>query len=114
MNEMNGAAVPEKPPEQHQADPAGAAVKQATDVIEGYVKQVVGTSIRGMLVSVQGMPPDVFLAIVAKVTGNLCAGAIQGDVAVIASIRKKFQDSFSEGVRKAPLLMSGQIPSPPG
>jgi hypothetical protein len=115
MNEHNGAAaVPD-------ADPAATIQAKAQAVLDAAVRQVLGTVIRGLLVSAPGTQPHVLLNTIARVTGALCAGAVQADLQVLFQLRKGFKDAFDEGVKSIkpqapPAPMPTQRPShmPPG
>jgi hypothetical protein len=79
--------------------------------IEPIVRQVVGTVIRGMLVSCPGVPPHVLLNSIAKQTGSLLAGAFTADLATVLSMRKGLKDSFGNGVAKEKIVQP-PLPQP--
>ncbi len=82
------------------------------------LRQVIGTMIRGLLVSAPGIAPHVLLSAIAWECGNLVAGAVQGDLSTILQLRKSFKNSFDDGVAKAqittpPMPRPEQMTSPP-
>lgn len=76
------------------------------------VGQVIGTMIRGLLVSAPGVPPHVLLHAIAWQTGNMLASTIQADLSTLLSMRKSFKEAFHDGVTKAKIVPP-PLPGPP-
>lgn len=113
---MNGTKLPNEDDAQAGAptnqDATAAAKGRA--VLDAQVTQIVGVVIRGILVSSPGVPGHEVLASVARVTGTLTAGALQGDLQALLTIRKSLKDAFGEGMQKAPLIQpANQQPAAP-
>lgn len=96
MSEMNGHDTPPLSADQQQQ-------MQSLNDLNAPIRQVVGTMIRGLLVSCPGVPPHVILSVVAWQTGNLIADAMVADLKTQFELRKTFKDSFHDGVKQAPL-----------
>jgi hypothetical protein len=97
-NGVNLDAPPEAAPSQPiSPEAATSAIEQQLDPV---VRQVVGTVIRGLLVSAPGVPPHLLLNSIARQTGSLLAGAITADLATVLSMRKGFKDAFGNGVAR--------------
>ena len=79
----------------------GAKINAALKGLDQPIRQVIGTMMRGLMVSAPGVPPHVLLNAIAWQTGNLMAGAIQGDLATVLSLRKGFKDAFADGISKS-------------
>ena len=88
---------------------AAAALKQ----IEPVIRQCVGNTLRGLLVSCPGYPPHIIINAIAWQTGNLLAGAFQADLQTAFALRKALNDAFGDGVKKAP-IQPPQLGSQPG
>src|SRR5277367_219390 len=71
--------------------------------LDPILTTVLGTMIRGLLVSVPGVRQDLLLSMVAFRTGALLAACFQGDLATLLTIRKNLKDGFDKGVKSAPL-----------
>lgn len=91
----NGAAPAE--------DPRAVAHQQLRQIQEP-VRMVVGTTIRGLLVSVPGVPADVLLNAIAWQVGNLLGSSLEGDLAVMLRLRNGFKAAFEDGVNKAKIV----------
>lgn len=92
------------------------AAQRARDLLDAQVRLIVGTVIRGLLVSAPGVQPVDLLNSICRETGNLVAGAVNGDIAAVLNIRSGFKKNFEFGVKKAPLLQqqTGIPPRPVG
>ena len=86
-----------------------AATAEQFAALAPPVRQVIGTVLRGLLVSAPGIPPHIIMSVVAWQAGNLMAEALQADIATAIQLRKLFNDSFADGVRKAKIVQ----PPPP-
>ena len=112
---MNGNDTP--PAAAAQPVPTSEQVGQTNALlatISPAVKAVVGTMIRGLMVSFPGVPPHVVLTMLSFETANFIGQALQGDIAMIAGIRKGYKEAFEEGLRKAPIVppsKSGDMPT---
>jgi hypothetical protein len=100
-------------PDVGSAEQAAIAVSKVEAAIEPAVRQVVGTVLRGILVSAPGVPAHMLLNAVARVTGNLLADSLAGDLQTLLRLRKGFKDAFAEGVQAAkPRPAPEQPPAP--
>jgi hypothetical protein len=115
---INGSKLPPTPEQLAQQGPSMeqlAATTAQLEALAGPVRQVIGTFMRGLLVSAPGFPPHIVLSVVAWQTGNLMAEAMQADIASAVQLRKMFMDSFSDGVRKAKMVQPlGSVTLPMG
>ncbi len=91
---------------------AEAALSQVEKMIDPVVRQVVGTVVRGLLVSAPGVPPHVLLNAIARQTGSLLAGAVTADLATVLSLRKGFKDAFAAGVQNEKITQN-PVPQAP-
>lgn len=108
---VNGAPVEDLP---SIAEPAAAAQPafsqtKAEETLDVQIKQLVGCTMRGIMASAPGIPPHLVLESIARVTGQLLAGAIQADLSTHFIARKAFKDNFVKGIGSAPM---GQMPAP--
>lgn len=98
MNETNGIEA--------LAPDSGAAAK-ARAVIDAQIRQIIGTLVRGILVSAPGVPAHEVLNSISRVTGGLVAESIVADLATQFQLRKGFKDSFDDGVKGTPMKQPG-------
>jgi len=70
-------------------------------------------TLSGLLASFQGIPPHAVLSMAALQAGHFMGQAIVGELATVIQIRKGFNDSFAEGVRKTPPNVQPMAPRPP-
>jgi len=105
---MNDTA--EKSPDPQLNAPMRAPTAQ--EIIESQVRQVIGITLRGLLVSAPGIQPHVLLNAISRQTGALIASVIEADLSTVVNLRKGFQDAFLEGVRTVPLMKAP--PDAPG
>ena len=77
------------------------------------IRVVVQTAIRGLLVSCPGADPATIMNLTAFEAANFMGQALQGDLAVLAAVRKGIQSAFEEGLRKAPLIQPRSNWTPP-
>ncbi len=106
MNQKNGQQVH---PTQEQVAAADAALQRIRPIIQGAVHPM----IRGILMSCQGIPPNIVASSIAFEVGNFMAQVFQGDIGTLTAIRAGLRDAFEEGVRKAPLLQPASNWQPP-
>ena len=90
----------------------GSAAQKAEAVLDAYLSQVVGTMLRGILVSTSGFAPDVLVRSVGRVSGRLCASSLQADLVTTMNFRKALKDAFADGVAQAPPPNSGLVGQP--
>ena len=100
----NGEPTPEQLARQGPTMEQAAAATAHWQALSPPVRQVLGTMIRGLLVSAPGIAPHVILSVVAWQAGNLIGEALNADIASAIQLRKMFIDSFSDGVRKAKIV----------
>jgi hypothetical protein len=105
-----GEPTPEQLAQQGPSMEQLAATTAQFQALAEPVRQVVGTVLRGLLVSAPGFPPHVVMSVIAWQTGNLMADALQADIATAVTLRKLFMDLFCDGVRKAKIVHA----PPPG
>lgn len=105
MSDMNGSAA--HPPETD----TGAAAK-ARAVLDAQIRQIIGTVVRGILVSAPGVPAHEVLNSISRVTGALVSEAVIADLAGHFQLRKGFKDAFHDGVKAAPMQQPGAQPPP--
>jgi hypothetical protein len=96
------------PPQPITPEAAASAIEQQLDPV---VRQVIGTMIRGLLVSAPGIQPHILLNSIARQTGSLLAGAVTSDLATVLTLRKGMKDAFGNGVAKEKIT---QPPIPQG
>ena len=77
------------------------------------IRIAVQTTIRGLLVSCPGADPATIMNIVSYEAANFMGQALQGDLAVLAAVRRGIQSAFEEGLRKAPLIQPRSNWTPP-
>jgi len=106
MAEGNGEPAGAFTPEQL------ATLANQLDALGGPVRQVVGTVLRGLLVSAPGVAPHVLLNVVAWQTGNLLAGAIQAELTTHFELRKGFKEAFADGIQKSKMSQPAAGPMP--
>jgi hypothetical protein len=101
----NGAeSLPEL--EAERIAPAGQTeVDKAHALIDERIRAPLGVMIRGLLVSLSGIPPHEILNSIARVTGKMEAEAIMADMATHFSMRKGFKEAFAKGISQAPMNM---------
>lgn len=107
---MNGQAPPAVTAEQ-------GAIEKARDVLDAQVNTVLQVVVRGILTGLPGIAAQEALNSVARVSGQLLAGTLSGDIQAVTMIRKGIRDSFDAGVRKVPLVQApagGQQRPPQG
>src|ERR1700719_752994 len=95
MNGKDAAVAQGEAPDQSTVAARG---KAALDV---QVGPILGTMIRGLLVSAQGIPAHMILESIARVTGGLLADSIAGDLGPVLKLRAGFKEAFDEGVRSS-------------
>jgi hypothetical protein len=78
--------------------------------VQEGINPIIGTMIRGLIVSAPGVPTHVLLNMIAWTTGNFLASALQADITTLIQMRKGFKDCFDDGIRKAKMV---QPPMPP-
>jgi hypothetical protein len=107
----NGAQAEEKLPglsaeelaaTEPKPDLAGA-IQRAENLLDAQVKQIMGVTIRGLLVSSPGVPPDALLRSVARTTAQLMGDAITGDLVPVMKVRETIRDAFAQSLKKAPI-----------
>ena len=111
-NDMNGAGPLDELPRALQPMP----IDQMIALLDPAVSQVIGTMVRGLLVSAPGCPPHIILNLIAWKTGHFLADAVKADLSALLMLRKGIKEAFDDGIRKtpmshieAPLLASGRI-----
>lgn len=107
MEETAERLVERHGPGENGADVAQAQVEQKqVALIQAQVRQVLGITIRGLMVSAPGVPAHVLLGAICHETGNLCAGAVSGMLGAVMEARRGMKDAFDAGVKKAPMLQA--------
>lgn len=97
--------------------PTPEQVAQADAMLNRVTPQlraVVGTMIRGLMMSFPGVAPHAILTMICFETANFAGQALQGDIAMMSGIRKGYRDAFEEGLRKAPIVAAskpGEMPT---
>jgi hypothetical protein len=104
VNGSNPMPTPEQLAQQGPSIEQLAATTAQLEALSGPVRQVIGTVMRGLLVSAPGYAPHIVMSVIAWQAGNIMAEAMQADIASSIQLRKLFMDSFSDGVRKAKLV----------
>ena len=77
------------------------------------IRAVVGTMVRGLMVSLPGVAPPAILQMLCYEVANCVGQALQGDLTTLASIRKGYREAFEEGLRKAPIVQTPPAGSMP-
>lgn len=100
----NGQPSPEQLAKQGPTPEMLVATAAQIEALTPGVKQVVGTMMRGLMVSAPGVPPHLLLSVFCWQCGNLCGEALVGDIASMIEIRNTFRESFLDGLQKAKLV----------
>jgi hypothetical protein len=109
MNEHVNGKAPEGPTSEQVA-----AVDAQLAKISPVIKAAVHTTIRGLIVGGGGIPPHVIMSAICFETANFLGNAVQGELSIMAQIRKALRDAFEEGMRKAPIIPPvGEMQAPP-
>lgn len=112
MNEPAKAEVNGNMPQGYAAmSPEMNATMALVQQLNGPVRHVVGVMVQGMLTTAPGVPSHVILNVICWQLGNIVGEALQGDMATLFSLRKAFQENFSDGVKKAKMVMPGGPPA---
>lgn len=123
MQKMNGKPAPPAADNPHELPPNVtpeqlAAAARAQMAINDGVSKVVGTMIRGLMVSFPGVPEHIICQVVAHHTAFTLASIWSGDLGSVLGIRKDLKAAFDEGMHKAPLGATpadiSNLPPPPG
>src|ERR1700682_4469150 len=88
-----------------------AASTEAIQKLEAPLRQVIGTMMRGLLVSTPGVAPHVVLNAICWQVGHLAAEVIQADLKTTFEIRRSFKASFDAGVGKARVVQPMAAPA---
>lgn len=99
------------------AGPTPEQVAQAAALlqqVEGPMRAVVGTVLRGLLISFPGIPPHVILNSFCHVAGFMAASSVQADLATLFAIRGGFKEAFAEGVQQAKMVTPPLTQPAPG
>ena len=107
-NDMNGAGPLDELPRALQPMP----IDQMIALLDPAVSQVIGTMVRGLLVSAPGCPPHIILNLIAWKTGHFLADAVKADLSALLMLRKGIKEAFDDGIRKTPMHMEAS-PMPP-
>jgi hypothetical protein len=105
---MNGAGPPDDLPRAPQQMP----IERMIALLDPAVSQVIGTMVRGLLVSAPGCPPHVILNLIAWKTGHFLADAVKADLSALLMLRKGIKDAFDDGIKKTPMSHI-EAPMPP-
>lgn len=91
------------------AQPGGQAM---VDQLTPMIRAAVHTTMRGLMTGFPGVPPHVVLAMTCFETGFFAGQALGGDIASVVQIRKMMNNSFADGVKRAPMqaLKSDWVP----
>lgn len=92
---------------------AASKITAELQVIEPIAKIGVSLLINGMTTATRGIDVATTLNSIAWQVGNQLANALEGDAIVLMQLRKGFQESFADGIQKAPIRQKGII-TPPG
>lgn len=84
--------------------PPDKAMTMLEQQVDPIVRQIVGNTIRGLLVSCPGVPPHILLNSIARQTGSLLAGAFTADLATTLSMRKGLKDAFGNAIAKEKIV----------
>lgn len=104
----NGAPPTEALPH---APGAAPTIEQAVTQLDPLLTAIIGTMIRGILVSAPGLPAHLLMSMIALKAGSTLASAVQADLTTLLTIRKNLKDAFDKGVKSAPMSQpAGQMP----
>lgn len=99
MSEINGAQIQ---PEAKQDD--FMALNAQAKALQGPVRIVMGTVIRGLLVSAPGIQPAMVLNVIAWTAGHILASSLKGDLATLLQIRTALKKAFEEGIKSVSVV----------
>jgi hypothetical protein len=116
VDEPDTEELPSLPPEP--ADQIAAPPRMLTpaEAIEASIAQVVGVTVRGLMVSCSGVPAGFVLQKIAFACGKLLAVSIQGNpLEATVKARSDFKKAFEDGMAKVSVLqMGGAMQPQPG
>ena len=102
---VNGTTSGTDKPQDRPASP-----RRIEDVIDPQVRQVVGVTVRGLLVSAPGVPPAELVKSIARQTGYALANSINGDLQAVLKLRREFKDAFDKGVSDVKIVPPMNMP----
>ena len=73
-------------------------------MLEAYMTPIFQCVVRGMLVSLSNVPPQVVICTVARTMGWLLGGALQGPLTDVLKMRKMIKDEFDNGMKAAKIM----------
>lgn len=69
------------------------------------VRTVVGVTVRGLLMSLQDVPPEVAANMIAWQLGHHLGEAFEGDIGTLLTLRRSFKEQFEQGLASAKMSM---------
>lgn len=93
---------------------AMAAITASMQQSEQMLRAVIGVTLRGLVSSSPGVPPQVLMAAIAWQVGNQMAEALAGELSALFVLRKGFIEAFTDGVQKAKIIQpppAGAVPA---
>ena len=76
--------------------------------LDAQIRQLLGIMFRGVLVSSPGIPPEALVFSIARVTGELTALMLSGDLSATLRFRSMIKEQFTNAVARQP------VTPPPG
>lgn len=97
---VNGHAAPEQPTPQEQ-------MLRAQAQLDALLEPILGTTINGTLVTVQGLAPEQLAKAIARVTGKILGRIVQqGPLVSVLQVRSAMKEDFGKGI-------DATVPVPP-
>jgi len=82
-----------------------AAINNLNEMVAKPVRIVMGTMVRGLLISSPGVQPHIVMNAIAWQIGNMLASSIQSDnLPALLQLRKGFTDAFNDGMAKGKII----------
>lgn len=95
MGEMNGNVPQTQQPAQQ--------APSLDDQLDAQIRQVLGITCRGILVSAPGIGPDKVVCSIARVVAEVIGNSIVGDLSPVLMIRKAAREAFNDKLGKMPI-----------
>lgn len=105
MSEVNG--------QQPGSQPIKVTMEQ---VLAARMKPVIDTVLAGIMLSSQGVPPDIAMRVIARLVGMNLAASVAGELTPVLKLRAKLKEEFAAGISAAEIRPSHmqQQPQPQG
>lgn len=79
--------------------------------LDAQIRQILGIVCRGILISSPGIPPEALVLSISRVTGELAALMLSGDLAGTLKFRAMIKEAFVGAVARQPIAPpAGAVP----